>query len=76
MDQEIIQIMKLKFREKQLQYTIDQLAKDTTTTDPEILQTTSVLDTIYLVGRAWELVEPATIQKCFTTAVFLHTVSD
>jgi len=38
MDQGIIQTMKLKFREKQLQNTIDQLAKDTTTNGPEILR--------------------------------------
>ena len=69
MDQAIIQTVKLKFRAKQLQYTNDQLAKDTTTTGPEILRTISLLDAIYWVDKAWELVEPATDQKCFAKAV-------
>ena len=72
MDQGIIQTMKLKFRAKQLQYTTDQLARDTTTTDSQILRTISVLDDTYWVGKVWELVEPASIQKCFTKAVFVY----
>ena len=56
--------MKLNVRTKQLQYTIDQPAKDTITTG------------IYWVGKAWELVEPTTIQKCFAKADILHTVCD
>ena len=68
--------MELNFRTKQLQYIIDQLAKDTTTTGPEILQKISVLDTKCWVVKVWELVESATIQNCFAEAGFLYTISD
>ena len=76
MDQGIIQTIKLKIPAKQLQYTNDQLPKDSTIRDPEKLRTISVLDAIYWVGKVWELVEPLTMQKCFAKAGFVHAVSD
>ena len=61
---------------RKTQYTVDQLAKNTTTSAPEVLRTISILDATYWIDKGWELMEPATIQKCFAKACFLHTVSD
>lgn len=64
MDQRIIQSMKLKFYQQQNQHIINRM-EQTTLSGTALLKELSVLDTIYLINRAWKAVNVSTIMKCF-----------
>ncbi|KAH3790823.1 hypothetical protein DPMN_169031 [Dreissena polymorpha] len=64
MDVGIIQAVKLKYRQRQLQHVLAELEKDKTKLWPEILGQLTILQAIR-VSVAWREVESDTIVKCF-----------
>ncbi|XP_033747074.1 tigger transposable element-derived protein 4-like [Pecten maximus] len=70
MDQGIIQAVKLKYRKRQLQHILTNMARHKIMTGSQLLKQISILDAIYWVNRAWNQVETDTIVKCFSAAGF------
>ena len=70
MDQGIIQATKLKYRKIQLQNLITKMEKDKTKCCSELLKEVDILQAIIWVTRAWNMVLPETIQRCFRSCGF------
>lgn len=70
MDEEVIQVAKLKFRVLQLRHIIRKMVIEKDKAGPELLKDTSLLDAIYWVHQAWHDVDAANIVRCFFKAGF------
>lgn len=69
MDQGIIQTMKLHFFKLQSQHILGEV-DNSTLCGSALLKQVTILDTIYLISKAWESVQPSTIVKCFRRCGF------
>lgn len=70
MDEEVIQVTKLKFRVLQLRHIVRKMVIEKDKTGPELLKDTSLLDAIYWIHQAWNDVDPKNIVRCFYKAGF------
>lgn len=75
MDQGIIQILKLKYRRRQLQYILTQMER-TDKVGSTMLRKNSILDAIYRINGAWKEIETSTIQMCFAKCGLSDDVFD
>ena len=73
MDQGIIQSLKLKYRQRQLQHVVNIMDSKPGKSGPELLKEISILDAIYWIARSWSQVEESTISKCFRKCGFSDT---
>lgn len=71
MDQGIIQTFKLKYRKRQLKFTLSEMEKDQTSACTTALLSISVLDAIYWISGSWKETNASTIQKCFAASGFV-----
>lgn len=72
-DEEVIQVAKLKFRVLQLRHIIRKMVIEKDKAGPELLRDTSLLDAIYWVHQAWNDLDPKIIVRCFYKSGFKVT---
>ena len=70
LDDNVIQVVKLKFRTLQLRYIVRKLVVEKEKSGLELLKDTSLLDTIYWLHQAWSELDPKHISTCFHKAGF------
>ena len=70
MDEEVMQVIKLKFRGLQLRHIVRKMVIEDDRSGPELLKDTSLLDAIYWLYQAWHDINAKNIVRCFFKAGF------